>query len=340
MINLFGKMVSDRAPIIRPSTVELDSNIKNGKIVYVTDHVPNISDIRIRVKGAPQYFKNPIIEKFNDAQISIDDKSFIFDHYLNFDDFENSVYTGGILYTTASFFLEKSPSWNSVPEFHVTKKLTFMSNKARDHRTLVSCVLANLFDINDIAYSYTKKSANNIVEELLLGTDYAIDNSKQLVNKWITVHHEKEIDRVDWHSYGTNHDVYFDKLFGELYENSAVSLITEPNFQENGSMLTEKTIMSIYAGHFLIWPGGWKSAKTAQRLGIDVFDDIINHDYQYIEHPGKRVVEAITSNLELLNNISKQEYLRNMNKDRLNKNLNLVRNLPNLLTAIELINSR
>lgn len=340
MINLLGKMVSDRVPAINPYTVNLDTNFKNEKIIYVNDHMPFISDIRINIKGIPHYFKNSIIEKFNDAQISIDDKIFVFDHYLDFDDFKNSEFTGGILYDISRSFLEKSPSWDAIPELHVTKKLTFMSNKARDHRTLVSCVLANLFEINEISYTYTKKNKNNIIDELLLGTNYNIDSTKKLPNKWITVHHEKEIDLNDWHTYGTNDDVYFDKLFDELYKNSAVSLITEPNFQENGSMLTEKTIMAIYAGHFLIWPGGWKSAETARRLGLDTFDDIINHDYQYIDHPGKRVVEAILSNLELLNDTNKQEYLRNKNKDRLNNNLNLIRDIPRLLSAIESLNSR
>jgi hypothetical protein len=88
----------------------------------------------------------------------------------------------------------------------------------------------------------------------------------------------------------------------------------------------------------MIWPGGWKTAEVAEKIGIDVFNDIIDHSYQYIEHPGQRVVEAILRNLNFLKNMELQATLRNQNIDRFNSNLELVRNLDLLSEKINLLN--
>ena len=99
-------------------------------------------------------------------------------------------------------------------------------------------------------------------------------------------------------------------------------------------MFTEKTMMSIYSGHFLIWPGMHKAAETFKKLGFDVFDDIIDHSYQYIEHPGKRIVEAFLRNFEFLNDIKLQASYRHKFKDRLNHNLNLARDPARMSEAM------
>jgi hypothetical protein len=80
----------------------------------------------------------------------------------------------------------------------------------------------------------------------------------------------------------------------------------------------------------MIWVGSYKAAECAKRLGLDIFDDIIDHSYQYIEHPGKRSVEAILRNIDLLTNLDMQIDLRNKLYQRLNDNLKLMRD-PNKL---------
>ena len=80
----------------------------------------------------------------------------------------------------------------------------------------------------------------------------------------------------------------------------------------------------------MIWVGGWRSAESAKKLGLDIFDDIIDHSYQYIEHHTKRCVEAILRNLNLINDIELQEQLRNKYQDRLNHNLKIVRDINQL----------
>ena len=77
----------------------------------------------------------------------------------------------------------------------------------------------------------------------------------------------------------------------------------------------------------------------SQTNKMEIFDDIIDHSYQYIEHPGKRVVEAFLLNQDLLRDIKKQQKLRELHKDRLNSNLEFIRNVSAVKQAIQNLNS-
>jgi hypothetical protein len=82
----------------------------------------------------------------------------------------------------------------------------------------------------------------------------------------------------------------------------------------------------------------YKAADLAKKLGMDVFDDIVDHSYQYIEHPGRRVVESIRLNLELLSNIEYSSEVRNQCLGRFNNNLLLFRDLNRLKSAVLRLN--
>lgn len=331
-------------PTIRPDTSWLADSFKTSHVIYVNDHMPPVKNIHINVDNQKIYSKNTIIDLFNESDIDYKNKTFIFDHYLLFDDFEKLVVNQHyqILLYNASTFVKYMQSWDITIQNDIFNNLTFMSNKTREHRVLCATVLANYFNPANLGYSFDNLGHKEIINsELLVDTDYQLRVDKTLPTKWFE--HDALIeltnkDSTTGRSYKNNYEVFADCLYDQIYKNSATSIITEPNFYERGCMFTEKTLMSIYAGHFLIWPGGWKSAETAKRLGIDIFDDIIDHSYQYIEHPGRRVVEAITKNQYFLKNIELQTQLRNQNIDRFNSNLKLVRNLDLLADKIFSLN--
>ena len=80
--------------------------------------------------------------------------------------------------------------------------------------------------------------------------------------------------------------------------------------------------MSLYGCCFPIFCGGYRLAEQLTRIGFDVFDDIIDHSYQYELHPGLRILNALELNRKLLEsqNIRKLDHM-----DRHLKNLSLVR---------------
>jgi len=316
--------------IIKPDTKEL-SITSNAQYVIVVDHMPPVEHIQI---DEDTIFKNTIINLFNQSNISIDSKTFIFDSYMCFDDFRgvSTVFSNQFFLSTVQEFYNSMPNWNSVPIFEVNKKLSAMMNKIRPNREILSLVLANWFDSTHLLFSSPKLLERKInCQEYLHNTPYQFDYTKILSETWFQSEGvEKLSSSTNNYSSVSNEIAFRDCLFENLFKGAAISLITEPTYFENGCHLSEKTLMSIYAGHFLIWVGGYKNAEYAKKLGIDIFDDIIDHSYQYIKHPGERSVEAVRRNLKLLNDVKEQAKLREKHLNRLNENLKLVRNYNSL----------
>lgn len=301
-------------PIILPGTRELGPEFADSDIIMIRDHMP--------LEAGPS--ANSIIDLFNDAGLDYRDRIFITDSYMCFDDFEGQiVYLNNFLIKETQLFVEALPNWSTIPEYDVTYKLSTMMNKARINREILSVVLANLFNEQDILYTCAEKPGE-FVGEYFLGTKYKFNTDLTLSQRWLG---ETERYRHGEDFYGDNVRTFRDILFEQLYKHSAVTLITEPLYYEKGFMMTEKSIMAIYSGHFMIWVGGWRSAETAKKMGFDVFEDIIDHSYQYLEDPAERCVEAVLRNMELLNDVKLQQELRGKMSVRLNQNLSLIRDI-------------
>ena len=74
---------------INPVTNFLNLEFKNNDIIYLNDHMPYSQEIRISIKGVDCYFKNTIIDLFEQKNINYENKKIISDHYLIFEDFKN-----------------------------------------------------------------------------------------------------------------------------------------------------------------------------------------------------------------------------------------------------------
>jgi hypothetical protein len=99
-----------------------------------------------------------------------------------------------------------------------------------------------------------------------------------------------------------NAHTYNKLLQKTVFEPACVSLITEPAYYEKETIVTEKTLMALYAGTIPIWVGGWRIADYMASMGFDVFNDIVDHSYQSEPDPELRCNYAVERNLELLTN--------------------------------------
>ena len=63
------------------------------------------------------------------------------------------------------------------------------------------------------------------------------------------------------------------------------------------------------------------TVKFLREMGLDVFDDIINHSYDNIDNPIDRMYKAIIDNKELLMNNEKTKLLWKQNTTRFIKNV-------------------
>lgn len=85
---------------------------------------------------------------------------------------------------------------------------------------------------------------------------------------------------------------------------TAVSIVNESShFMSPNFVFGEKTLLPIMGLTFPIWAGNYGSAQQMQCMGLDVFDDVINHDYQYKKTVTERCYHAIADNLDILRNL-------------------------------------
>ena len=202
--------------------------------------------------------------------------------------------------TTVKEFQKENiiPNWTNK-----TKTFNFMINKLRPHRKRL---LELVEELNLTNYTYSLPWRENPFTSLPV-TNYMIGTETQMPQGIRS---------------GSirNSQNYKQLLQKTVFEPSCISLITEPTYIEKESLISEKTIMSIYGGTIPIWVGGWRCADSMQRLGFDVFDDLVDHSYQTLENPLQRVKNSITLNKKLLSNF---EITTSIFK-RLQHNLNLM----------------
>lgn len=312
--------------VIGPGTTHLTNAHANQKYIFMIDHVPytimdNNSD--------GNFFKNTILDLFSRSNIDLNQKIFFSTYYFRLEDFPNIISVASNFHGECVKFIKHFGLLNTVPDLNINSKFSFISNKPRYQRMLASRVIANMFDANEIKYTYNSPSDNKIQSastDILLNKkeyqfkDIFLSENRYYISEFDTLTNNCGITST------ISNVINYEFLFAKIFYNSATSLISEPSFFEQGCSITEKTIMSFYAGHFPIWLGSYKLPETVKTLGFDIFDDFIDHSYQYVIDPVDRLIQAIVKNYDFLNDIKMQKQLRNENLHRLNNNLKLVQN--------------
>ena len=126
----------------------------------------------------------------------------------------------------------------------------------------------------------------------------------------------------------------WDNVLHTMFETSAVALISESVSYQRAAIFTEKTLYSILGLNFPIWIGGAWQADEFKKMGLDSFDDIVNHDYQYCDTLLERCYRAFSDNIELLTNLEKTKKIREQCYPRFLKNRDLILN-GRITTAID-----
>lgn len=129
---------------------------------------------------------------------------------------------------------------------------------------------------------------------------------------------------VNVSDYGSNWQSWqwgIDKIVGL----SAVSIITESQRFEKAIHFSEKTAYAIFGQTFPIWVGGYRQADEWRIMGFDVFDDIIDHSYQYHDTLIERCWHAFADNLEILTDKHLADQYRRQHELRLRHNFDLLR---------------
>jgi hypothetical protein len=109
------------------------------------------------------------------------------------------------------------------------------------------------------------------------------------------------------------------------YKETFVEIITETSCTEQCFNLTEKTLNSIYGKSFPILISSPGVVAFLRAMGMDVFDDVIDHSYDTIKNPIDRIYQAVYSNIELLTDNAKVKALWKQNEHRFIKNIDFAK---------------
>lgn len=235
-----------------------------------------------------------------------------FDHVVLQDVFDFEVHSFPTLMAKECLEFERQqikPDWT-----RKTHAFNFMINKPRNHRMLL---LGYIDEFGLTNYRHSLCWDQSPVGSVAV-TDYRIGN-------------ETVMQRGFRNGSYPNAMTYQLLLQKNVFEPTAVSLITEPAYYERETIITEKTVMAIYAGTVPIWIGGWRIADYMTSMGFDVFDDLVNHSYQRLADPRDRCRQAMVDNLHLLKDLVKVEVAR------LQHNLDVLRTNPWLSRVNSLI---
>ncbi len=113
----------------------------------------------------------------------------------------------------------------------------------------------------------------------------------------------------------------FRNKLSSYYRETFVEIVTETSYTEQCFNLTEKTLNSIYGCSFPILICSSGTVQFLRDMGLDMFDDIVDHSYDNIEDPSERLEAAITKNVKLLTDTQFTKELWIKNKYRFERNV-------------------
>jgi hypothetical protein len=133
-------------------------------------------------------------------------------------------------------------------------------------------------------------------------------------------------DNIEIYVNGNNDNVSnFKNKLANYYQNTFVEIISETSFTERCYLLTEKTLNSVFGCNFPILLCGCGSVALLREMGLDVFDDVINHRYDLLENPIDRLYYAIQDNITILTDNDLAKELWKKNQARFAKNVEFVK---------------
>lgn len=271
----------------------------------------------------------PIIELLENSICNPLKHLVVFDHVVQEDDAMskyNCLYLPLFLANSCREFKHQdiNADWSTK-----TKTFNFMINKVRHNRVFLLMLLEH-FKLSNYEYTLCWKNTNVGKPALLRDTTnplyQGIINRAELTipPRQYLFGTERLLDQGLQYGHLTNSQVYQRFLQKNVFEPTCVSLITEPGFYEQETIVTEKTIMAMLAGTIPIWVGGWRIPDYMKSVGFDVFDDIVDHSYQLLTDPWDRCYYAIERNLKLLSDFDYAKTFLDQNQDRLLKNKQLL----------------
>lgn len=158
-------------------------------------------------------------------------------------------------------------------------KLSCLNGTCWEHRKLTYLELSKRDYFNELVFTYKHGPSMPGISELTL-TDSEQENLSLLPQTVVF----KENDKTIGIDLTINHPAY---------QNTYVNLVTETVTNLHKPMLSEKTFKPIIAGQLFILIAPPGAIEFLRKIGIDTFDDIIDHSYDTVSDTRERILLAI-----------------------------------------------
>jgi len=190
-----------------------------------------------------------------------------------------------------------------------------LNRNIRNHRKILVSLLFGLNLQKTGLISCMFKDSFSHIKDIAQDTKWEFSKTqrhiKDIVHKGIELVKDYQLpldDDTNIYVDGNNDNVSnFKNKLSSYYENSFVELISETSYTEKCYLLTEKTLNSIYGMNFPILITSQGAVSLLRKMGMDMFDDVIDHSYDDIENPIDRLYFAIEKNKKVLID---QEYIK------------------------------
>jgi len=211
---------------------------------------------------------------------------------------------------------------NIIKNFNSNFSYISLNNTRRDHRELSLIVQFSLnvhkFGIITYNHNHSLKESDNIdgvvpnkntsFYKFLMGGLSKIKN--HTFNDFDLIYPSNNNDNVS--NFKNNLINYYNEVF--------VEIVAETTFNEP-FMFTEKILNSIYGCNFPIILSNVGAVEHLRKMGMDVFDDIIDHSYDREEESTHRIFSAFYKNKKILTNPDLVKKLWIKNQDRFLANI-------------------
>jgi len=210
---------------------------------------------------------------------------------------------------------------------NLDSKYTFLSlnRNKRAHRAMLVSLLHGLKIQNSGLISCMFKDS---IEDLFEYTKWKVSNKDLYLKGFKTFKSTSLLINDDPKIYNNNNNdntSNFKNKLANYYKDTFVEIICETSYTEACYNLTEKTLNSIYGCSFPILLCSKGSVEFLRSMGLDMFDDVIDHSYDTIHDPAERLECAILKNKEILTNNKRTKDLWIKNQNRFKNNIDFCR---------------
>jgi hypothetical protein len=189
-------------------------------------------------------------------------------------------------------------------------KYTYISlnRNERNHRKILLSMLLgmNLQDKGLISCMF--KQGMDSCPDITTATSWQFNEDQQAIKKVVengfNLFKDYKLLLTDdmkiYVNYDNDNVSNFKNKLTRYYQDTFVEIITETSYTEQCYLLTEKTLNSIYGMNFPILLCGQGAVSLLRKMGMDMFDDVVDHSYDQYENPVDRMYAALSKNTRLL----------------------------------------